>query len=55
MEVNLSDIIGAAFEIRNASDYDDMFIAVKSDTLQQIQNAEYFYKVISEYVFGQFK
>lgn len=46
----LSDIIGSAFEIRNASDYDDMFIAIKSDTLQQIENAERFFSEISKYV-----
>ena len=36
----MSDMIGKAFIIRNASDYDDMFIAVRSDTCIQVQNAD---------------
>lgn len=32
----------AAFTIRNASDYDNMFIASRGDTEEQIANAEYF-------------
>ena len=31
-DISLSDIIGTASEIRNASDYDDMFIADKAET-----------------------
>ncbi|MBR1877079.1 MAG: HEPN domain-containing protein [Lachnospiraceae bacterium] len=36
----ISDIIGDAFEIRNFSDYDDMFIASRSQTDEQIKNAK---------------
>ena len=36
---DISDIIGDAFEIRNYSDYDDMFIASKSRTEEQVKNA----------------
>lgn len=30
----LSDMIGSAFEIRNDSDYEDMFMASKAETEQ---------------------
>lgn len=46
----MSDIIGSAFEIRAASDYDDMFIAVKSDTISQIQSAEKFHNLVYNYI-----
>lgn len=37
----MSKMIVAAFTIRNASDYDDMFIASKEETAEQISNAEW--------------
>lgn len=46
----ISKMIGAAFTIRNASDYDDMFLASRTETEQQIQNAEYVWKILAEYV-----
>lgn len=46
----ISKMIGAAFTIRNASDYDDMFLVSRADTEQQIQNAEYVWKTLAEYV-----
>ena len=46
----MSQMIGAAFVIRNASDYDDMFIVSKAETQEQIDNAEYVYAEIKEYV-----
>ena len=46
----ISKMIGSAFTIRNASDYDDMFIASKNDTKEQIDNAQYVYKAIEEYI-----
>lgn len=46
----ISKMIGSAFTIRNASDYDDMFITSKNDTKEQIDNAEYVYKAIEEYI-----
>lgn len=48
--VKLSKMIGSAFTIRNASDYDDMFLASKTDTEEQIANAEYVYKLLSKYI-----
>lgn len=50
LPVELSKMIGSAFTIRNASDYDDMFIASKSDTQAQIENAEAVYTSIREYI-----
>ena len=49
-DISFSDIIGTASEIRNASDYDDMFIADKAETAEQIQNAKVFLDQISSYV-----
>ena len=43
-------MIGSAFTIRNASDYDDMFIASKSETKEQIENANYVYGQIKKYI-----
>ena len=48
--MELSAMIGSAFTIRNASDYDDMFIASKSDTEQQIKNAKRIYEEVEVYV-----
>lgn len=48
--VEMSKMIGSAFTVRNASDYDDMFIASKEDTSEQIANAEYVYKLICAYI-----
>lgn len=48
--IEMSKMIGSAFTIRNASDYDDMFIASKEDTREQIANAEYVFKLIHAYI-----
>lgn len=48
--VEISKMIGEAFIIRNASDYDDMFLASKADTESQIANAEYIYKLLYDYI-----
>lgn len=48
--IEMSKMIGAAFTIRNASDYDDMSIASKEETEEQISNAEWVYGVVSEYI-----
>lgn len=50
--IEMSKMIGSAFTIRNASDYDDMFIASKEETEEQIANAEWVYGVVSEYIEG---
>lgn len=49
----ISKMIGSAFTIRNASDYDDMFIASKSDTEEQIKNAEYVYNILYDFVMNK--
>ena len=48
--VEMSQMIGSAFVVRNASDYDDMFIVSKPETQEQIDNAEYVYAEIKKYV-----
>ena len=48
--VEMSRMIGSAFMIRNASDYDDMFIVSKSDTEEQLANDEYVYRAIKLYI-----
>lgn len=51
----LSTIIGRASEIRNASDYDDMFIASKDETNKQIEDAKVFYDKVKEYIEDRIK
>lgn len=48
--VEVSQMIGSAFTIRNASDYDDMFIASRDETSEQISNAEFVYNAVSDYI-----
>lgn len=48
--IEMSKMLGSAFTIRNASDYDDMFIASKNETAEQIANAEFVYKLIEKYI-----
>ena len=43
-------MIGLAFTIRNVSDYDDMFIASKDETAEQIENVEWVYRLIGEHI-----
>lgn len=46
----ISKMIESAFIIRNASDYDDMFIASKDETAKQIENAEHITSLVKEYL-----
>lgn len=46
----MSQMIGSAFIIRNASDYDDMFVASRNDTQEQITNAEYVLGKVNAYI-----
>lgn len=48
-DVELSDMIGEAFDIRNDSDYDDYYVISKRDVEEQIENAEKFYHVIEAF------
>lgn len=42
--------IARAEQIRNASDYDDFYIASKEETRQQVKNAEYLVEKIERYI-----
>lgn len=50
VDKSISDIIGDAFEIRNKSDYEDMFIVDKEETKMQVANAERLLNVIGAYL-----
>ena len=39
-----------AEQIRNASDYDDFYIASKEESRQQVENAAYFFEKVKEYL-----
>ena len=43
-------MIVSAFTIRNSSDYDDMFVASKMETEEQLKNADYIYELVSKYI-----
>ncbi len=45
-----SDIISSASLIRNKSDYDDFYVAVKSETIEQVENAKIFFDYIHSYL-----
>ena len=53
LDRNLSAIITQAFEVRNASDYDDFYIVAKEDVDQQIDNAIQFMRAIGNYLIAQ--
>lgn len=42
--------IARAEQIRNASDYDDFYLASKEETRQQVANAEYFFEKVEKYI-----
>lgn len=49
-DIELSDIIKEAFDVRSDSDYDDYYLISKEEVLEQIGNAELFYQAVSEYL-----
>lgn len=49
-DIELSDIIKEAFDVRSDSDYDDYYLISKEEVMGQIKNAEIFYQKISEYM-----
>ena len=49
-DVELSDIIGEAFDIRSDSDYDDYYVISKEEVKQQIDNAALFCKINTQYI-----
>ena len=50
LDRKLSAIITQAFEVRNASDYDDFYIVAKEDVDLQIENAILFMRTIADYL-----
>lgn len=52
-DVEYSDIIKEAFDIRSDSDYDDFFVISKEEVEEQIENAKKFYDVVKTYVANQ--
>lgn len=49
-DIELSDIIKEAFDVRSDSDYDDYYLISKEEVMGQIKNAEIFYQKIGEYL-----
>lgn len=49
-DIELSDIIKEAFDIRSDSDYDDYYVLSKQDVEEQIVNAEKFYFEVEKYL-----
>ncbi len=45
-----SDVIGAAFLVRNQSDYEDFFIVSKEEAKKQCDNAQKFYNAVNDYL-----
>lgn len=42
--------IARAEQIRNASDYDDFYVASKAETIRQVKDAEYLLNKIKQYI-----
>lgn len=47
-------VIARAEQIRNASDYDDFYVASKSEARQQVENAKYLVNKIDKYISDYF-
>ncbi len=50
IESEFSNMLTAAFKIRNKSDYNDFYIAAREDAQIQLENAKKFLKRIKEYI-----
>ena len=50
LDRNLSKIIKEASYLREKSDYDDFYIAVKSDVIKQLESAKIFIKAIQKFI-----
>lgn len=46
----MSKMIGLAFVIRNASDYDDMYIVSQKESEEQLKNADFIYQIVRDYI-----
>jgi len=51
--LDLYNLISAASEIRNASDYDDFYIASVEETREQIESAKLIYDLVEKYINSQ--
>ncbi|MCL1999482.1 MAG: HEPN domain-containing protein [Turicibacter sp.] len=49
-EKRFSKIIESTFTVRNHSDYDDMYIAIKSEIAEQLHNANEFVAAVADYL-----
>lgn len=49
-DIELSDIIREAFDVRSDSDYDDYYLISKEEVLEQIEHAEMFYQRVCDYL-----
>lgn len=49
-DVELSEVLTSASEVRNSSDYDDFYVISKEEVDNQIENAEVFSRDIKEYL-----
>ena len=47
---DFSKIIDNAFEVRNESDYDDLYIVSKEKVVEQLENAKTFLEAVEKYV-----
>lgn len=54
-EVELSDIISSAFDVRSNSDYDDFYVISKEEVDEQITNAIKFCNAIKEFLDRQYE
>lgn len=52
LDQEFSIYVEGAFEIRNESDYDDMFIASCEDAKEQIEHAQLMLDVVKDYLQG---
>lgn len=50
-DVKFSKYLGAAFKVRNSSDYDDFYIVSREQAEEQYQHAVEFYNLIKDYIY----
>ena len=50
LDRNLSKIIKEASYLREKSDYDDFYIAVKSDVIKQLESAKVFISAVQNFI-----
>ena len=51
-EKKFSKYLQEAFQIRNNCDYDDFYIVVKDDAVEQLSRAEEYYNAVKKYLLG---